>query len=108
MTENFHFAVHTDNELFLISGKDHRVFAAESATVQSAVLADSNYFIVANGRYQIVYGHLQKIRVKKGDMIRQGQIIGQIAAAKDSLNESYLDLRIEKDGKAVTKTNIFR
>lgn len=57
------------------------------------------------GGYETKYLHLSKIRVKVGDRVDQGQVIGNVGTTGLSTGP-HLDFRITKDGKALNPTKL--
>ncbi len=87
--------VHTNNILFVSPNKDFNVRAAEKSVVQSVISIGNTFGISTRGGYQITYGNLQKVFVKKGDEIKRGQIIGVLNGANNIDNDNYLELHKE-------------
>lgn len=91
--------------LVLYPGNDHQVRAAEGASVQASLNADSNYMIDAQGKYRIEYMNLCKVNVKTGDIIKKGQIIGETLFIKDAPDAGRLLMRIDIKEKYIADTN---
>ena len=63
---------------------------------------------MGNG-YEVMYGQLADVKVKKGDTLEQGAVIGKIAEPTNYflLEGSHLYLKMEKDKKPVNPTEYF-
>ncbi|WP_055071470.1 M23 family metallopeptidase [Clostridium massiliamazoniense] len=94
------------------------VKSATDGTVLEAKSGDSkigNYVLVecANG-VKILYGNLDKsIKVKAGDKITQGAVIGKVGNSikmnpKDRVSKEYLLLHVEKDKEPINPTKYFK
>ena len=81
-----------------------KVMAAASGKVIAAgrVASFGNRIIISHekgGKITTMYNHLSKIKVKKGEKVEAGQIIGKVGSTGDSTG-SHLDFRIYMNGKA--------
>ncbi len=64
------------------------------------VLINHNY------GYESLYGHMNKIIVKKGQRVKRGQIIGYVGSTGRSTGP-HLHYEVHKNGKAVNPSNYF-
>ena len=113
--ENGHFLntnnrkrAHEGQELFIVSRDSAVVKAAEKSFVESVIYIDSAYVIVTHGNYEIAYGYLKNVSVKKGDHLNEGQIIGNVSEDSHEPGQYMLDLNIQRKGKSVMDTSIFK
>lgn len=94
------------------------VKSATDGTILEAKSGDSkigNYVLVeyTNG-IKILYGNLDKnIKVKAGDKITQGTVIGKVGNSikmnpKDRVSKEYLLLHVEKDKEPINPTKYFK
>ena len=94
------------------------VKSATDGTILEAKSGDSkigNYVLVeyTNG-IKILYGNLDKnIKVKAGDKITQGTVIGKVGSSikmnpKDRVSKEYLLLHVEKDKEPINPTKYFK
>jgi|APSaa5957512576_1039674.scaffolds.fasta_scaffold09182_1 murein DD-endopeptidase MepM/ murein hydrolase activator NlpD len=92
----FHFGID------LACPKGTEVQAAASGKVAKSAYSKSygNYIIIDHGKYQTVYAHLSKRKVKKGDIIKKNQILALVGSTGISTG-SHLHYEVIKDGKKV-------
>ena len=53
-----------------------------------------------NGTYQTNYGHMSKFAVKKGDKVKQGDVIGYVGST-GLASGPHLDFRVYQNGQLV-------
>jgi murein DD-endopeptidase MepM/ murein hydrolase activator NlpD len=61
--------------------------------------------IVSNGLY-FFYGQIHKVRVKTGETVQRGQIIGELSS--DSQNKHLLLFSVYKHGKELNEETVLR
>lgn len=94
------------------------VKSATNGVVIAAKAGDSkigNYVLVeCSDGMKILYGNLDKdIKVKSGDKINQGTIMGKVGNSikmnpKDRISKEYLLLHVEKNKEPINPTKIFK
>lgn len=86
------------------------VYATGIGTVVEAGYNNSgfgNYVVIDHGYgLQSIYGHLSKIQVAKGDMVKRGQLLG-LSGSSGTSSGPHLHYQINKYGSPVDAINFF-
>ena len=86
------------------TGDDLSVFAAEAGTVGDVVndVLDGTYVVIdhEDGYQTRYYSLAEDVKVKKGDKVQKGQLLGTMAATRgsESLAGNHLHFEMSKDG----------
>ena len=86
------------------TGDDLSVFAAEAGTVGDVVndVLDGTYVVIdhEDGYQTRYYSLAEDVKVKKGDKVQKGQLLGTMAATRgsESLASNHLHFEMSKDG----------
>lgn len=86
------------------------VKASMSGTVAKAGWSNvfGNYVIIKHiDGYQTLYGHLSKIKTKKGAFVNQGEIIGLVGSTGYSTGP-HLHFTVYKNGKLVNPATLLK
>ncbi len=86
------------------------IMAVASGTVIecSSNYADGNYITISHGGgIASFYSHLSRFRVKVGDKVTQGQIIGNVGTSGYTTG-AHLNLNMYKDNKSVNPVDFFK
>lgn len=84
------------------------IYAAGSGTVVSAGRNGSfgNYVKIRhNGEYHTAYAHMHRIKVKKGQRVRQGQVIGSVGTTGRSTGP-HLHYEVHRNGRQVNPMKV--
>jgi murein DD-endopeptidase MepM/ murein hydrolase activator NlpD len=66
-----------------------------------------NLIVINHGySYMSAYGHLSRIGVKNGQIVKRGQVIGYVGSTGKS-TASHLHYEVRKNGKAINPINYF-
>ena len=66
-----------------------------------------NLIVINHGfSYMTAYGHLSRIGVKNGQIVKRGQVIGYVGSTGKS-TASHLHYEVRKNGKAINPINYF-
>jgi len=86
------------------------IYATGDGEVTSVEFSRSGYgncIIINHGfGYQTVYAHLSKMKVKKGEKVKRGQVIGFVGNTGKSTSP-HLHYEVRKSGRAVDPINYF-
>lgn len=77
------------------------VLAMADGVVKSTDPQTGFVVISHDGGYASEYGHMQPVRVKPGDRVKRGDIIGNIGEAGNAPNGTHLHLRTYRNGKPI-------
>jgi len=77
------------------------VLAAADGTVKETVSGDGYVLISHPGGYQTEYRHMQPVRVKPGDKVQRGELIGNIGEAGNAPNGTHLHHKHLRNGKPI-------
>lgn len=80
------------------------VLAAAAGTVKETTPVDGYVLITHPGGYATEYRHMQPVRVKPGQKVERGDLIGNIGEAGNAPNGTHLHHRQYKDGKPIQMT----
>ena len=86
-----------------------RVYATGNGVISQAGWDGGygNLIIINHGySYMTYYGHLSRIGVKNGQLIKRGQVIGYVGSTGKS-TASHLHYEVRKDGNAINPINYF-
>lgn len=80
------------------------VLAAADGTVRETTPADGYVLLSHSGGYQTEYRHMQPVRVKPGDKVKRGDLIGNIGEAGNAPNGTHLHHKHLRNGKPIKMT----
>jgi murein DD-endopeptidase MepM/ murein hydrolase activator NlpD len=86
------------------------VYATGDGTVEEARFSGSYgnvVYINHNYGFETRYAHMSKFTVKKGDMVKRGQVIGYVGNTGNSVS-SHLHYEVLVGGKHVNPINFFQ
>lgn len=95
-----YWSLHTGIDLRATKGTS--IFAAKAGTVVTSVYSSSwgNYVIISHGGgYTSLYAHMTTRKVKVGDTVKQGQIIGTVGSTGWSTG-AHLHYELRKNNKS--------
>ena len=78
--------------IYLYPSSSALIKSSEDSKIENVLFIDSAYVILARGNYQILYGKLAKVFVKKGDSVSRGEVIGSLDSGHSG--ESFLLLSV--------------
>jgi len=90
-------------------GYGANVVAVDGGTVVTSVKSSSygNYIVISHGNgYSSLYAHMSKRFYKKGDVVKQGDIIGLVGSTGIS-NGPHIHLEIWKNGERVNPLDFY-
>jgi murein DD-endopeptidase MepM/ murein hydrolase activator NlpD len=86
------------------------ILATGGGTVEKVLTHKSGYgkhiVIKHDENYQTMYAHLSDFKVKKGDKVEKGQVVGYSGNTGKSITP-HLHYEVLKDGKAVDPATFF-
>jgi len=91
------------------AGYGTSVLAADGGTVTTATYSSSygNYIVISHGNgYTTLYAHLSKILVKKGDTVKQSQVIGKVGSTGVSTGP-HIHFEISKNGTRINPLQFY-
>ncbi|MDR3309774.1 MAG: M23 family metallopeptidase [Oscillospiraceae bacterium] len=91
-----------------INGKN--IVAADSGTVILATYNSSygNYVVINHGNgYTTLYAHMQKMKVKKGDKVTKGDVIGLVGSTGNSTGP-HIHFEISYNGTRKDPLSFFK
>ncbi|SHJ03664.1 Peptidase family M23 [Mesonia phycicola] len=97
------------NGMDFTAKKGTEVYATGDAVVKKASRSTGfgNLIILDHGfGYETYYAHLSKFKVKKGDKIKRGEIIGEVGSTGLSTG-AHLHYEVHKNGKVVNPINFY-
>lgn len=103
---------HLHSGVDIIGTSSKNIFAAQAGKVISAAYgynsgAGNNVKIDHGNGYITQYMHLSKIRVKKGQTVEKGEILG-IMGCTGSCTGTHLHFTVYKDGKLMNPMNLYK
>ena len=103
---------HLHSGVDIIGTSSKNIFAAQAGKVITAAYgynsgAGNNVKIDHGNGYITQYMHLSKIRVKKGQTVEKGEIVG-IMGCTGSCTGTHLHFTVYKDGKLMNPMNLYK
>jgi murein DD-endopeptidase MepM/ murein hydrolase activator NlpD len=66
-----------------------------------------NFIILKHGEYQTLYAHLSAVSVKKGDEVKQGQLIGKVGETGYTTGP-HLHFEVFRNGTRINPLEILK
>lgn len=93
--------------IYIYPRNSFEIKASENSIVEDVYTLDSSYVVLAKGKYEIIYSGILECRVKKGDSLKRGVVLGRLESNHESINFLTLSIR-SSSGKIIYKPKFER